>query len=72
MRDLSGALAQRGVSIEELQAEIVSGATTAEHLFKLKAVLLVPKSVSNDDVRQALEPLANVMMVDISLDDQAT
>ena len=66
-----GALAQRGVSIEELHTEIVSGAMTAEHLFKVKAVLLVPKSVSNDDVRHALEALANEMMVDIALGEQA-
>jgi glycine cleavage system regulatory protein/folate-dependent phosphoribosylglycinamide formyltransferase PurN len=69
VRDLSGALAQRGVSIEELHTEIVSGAMTAEHLFKVKAVLLVPKSVSNDDVRHALEALANEMMVDMALGD---
>ncbi|HTQ00831.1 MAG TPA: ACT domain-containing protein [Casimicrobiaceae bacterium] len=67
VRDLSGALAQRGVSIEELHTEIVSGAMTAEHLFKVKAVLLVPKSVGNDEVRHALEALANEMMVDIAL-----
>jgi glycine cleavage system regulatory protein/folate-dependent phosphoribosylglycinamide formyltransferase PurN len=67
VRDLSGALAARGVSIEELHTEIVSGAMTAEHLFKVKAVLLVPKSVSNDDVRHALEALANEMMVDVAL-----
>ena len=70
MRDLSGALAQRGVSIEELHTEIVSGAMTAEHLFKVKALLLVPKSVSNDDVRHALEALANEMMVDVALGEQ--
>ncbi len=67
VRDLSGALAQRGVSIEELHTEIVSGAMTAEHLFKVKAELLVPKNVSNDDVRRALEALANEMMVDVEL-----
>jgi len=67
VRDLSGALAQRGVSIEELHTEIVSGAMTAEHLFKVKAELLVPKNVSNDDVRHALEALANEMMVDVEL-----
>jgi glycine cleavage system regulatory protein len=66
-----GALAQRGVSIEELHTEIVSGAMSAEHLFKVKAVLLVPKSVSNDDVRGALEALANEMMVDVALGEQA-
>jgi len=71
VRDLSGALAQRGVSIEELHTEIVSGAMSAEHLFKVKAVLLVPKSMSNDDVRGALEALANEMMVDVALGEQA-
>ena len=71
VRDLSGSLAERGVSIEELHTEIVSGAMTAEHLFKVKAVLLVPKSVSNDDVRRALEALANEMMVDIALGEQS-
>lgn len=71
VRDLSGALAQRGVSIEELHTEIVSGAMTAEHLFKVKAELLVPKAVSNDDVRRALEALANEMMVDVELGGSA-
>ncbi len=71
VRDLSGALAQRGVSIEELHTEIVSGAMTAEHLFKVKAVLLVPKTVTNEDVRHALEALANEMMVDIALGESA-
>jgi methionyl-tRNA formyltransferase len=71
VRDLSGALAARGVSIEELHTEIVSGAMTAEHLFKVKAVLLVPKSLTNDDVRHALEALANEMMVDLALGEQS-
>jgi glycine cleavage system regulatory protein/folate-dependent phosphoribosylglycinamide formyltransferase PurN len=67
VRDMSGALAQRGVSIVELHTEIVSGAMTAEHLFKVKAVLLVPKSVTNEDVRRSMEALANEMMVDLEL-----
>lgn len=67
VRDMSGSLAQLGVSIEELHTEIVSGAMTAEHLFKVKADLLVPQSVRNDALRQALEALANEMMVDIAL-----
>ncbi len=71
VRDLSGALAQRGVSIVELHTEIVSGAMTAEHLFKVKAVLLVPKSVTNDDVRRSMEALANEMMVDLELGESA-
>ena len=71
VRDLSGSLAERGVSIEELHTEIVSGAMSAEHLFKVKALLLVPKSVSNDALRRGLEALANEMMVDIALGEDA-
>lgn len=67
VRDMSGALAQIAVSIEELHTEIVSGAMTAEQLFKVKAHLLVPQAVSNDVLRHALEALANEMMVDIAL-----
>jgi len=67
VRDMSGSLAQLGVSIEELHTEIVSGAMTAEHLFRVKADLLVPQSVGNDALRHALEALANEMMVDIAL-----
>ena len=71
VRDLSGSLAERGVSIEELHTEIVSGAMSAEHLFKVKALLLVPNSVSNDELRRGLEALANEMMVDIALGERA-
>lgn len=67
VRDMSGALAQISVSIEELHTEIVSGAMTAEQLFKVKADLVVPQAVSNDTLRHALEALANEMMVDIAL-----
>ena len=72
VRDLSGSLAERGVSIEELHTEIVSGAMSAEHLFKVKAALLVPKNVSNDELRRSLEALANEMMVDIALGEHAS
>jgi glycine cleavage system regulatory protein len=44
---------------------------SAEHLFKVKAALLVPKNVSNDELRRSLEALANEMMVDIALGEHA-
>jgi glycine cleavage system regulatory protein len=34
----------------------------------VKALLLVPKNLPNDEVRRGLEALANEMMVDIALD----
>jgi glycine cleavage system regulatory protein len=65
--ELSGSLARRRVGIEDLHTEIVDGATPADHLFKVKALLVVPKSVSNEELRNALEPLTKEMTVDIAL-----
>jgi glycine cleavage system regulatory protein len=71
MRDLSAALAERGVSIDELHTEIASAAMSAENLFKVKAALVVPEALSDEDLRRSLESLANEMMVDIALGDEA-
>ena len=54
--ELSGSLARRRVSIEDLHTEIVDGATPAEHLFKVKALLVVPESVPNDELTSAASP----------------
>ncbi len=70
--ELSGSLARRRVSIEDLHTEIVDGATAAEHLFKVKALLVVPESVPNDELRRALEPLIKEMTVDIALGEKAS
>ena len=67
MRDLSARLAERGVSIDELDTEIASAAMSAESLFKVKAALIVPDALSNEELRRSLETLANEMMVDIAL-----
>ena len=71
IRDLSACLAQRGVSIDELDTEIASAPMSAENLFKVKAVLVVPEALSNDQLRRSLETLANEMMVDIALGEDA-
>jgi methionyl-tRNA formyltransferase len=70
--ELSGSLARRRVSIEDLHTEIVDGGTPAEHLFKVRALLVVPESVSNDELRSALEPLTKEMTVDIALGESAS
>ncbi len=72
VRDLSGRLARRGVSIEELHTEVVSAAMSAGHLFRVKALLAVPEALGNDDLKRELEALATEMMVDIELDAYAT
>jgi methionyl-tRNA formyltransferase len=67
VRDLSGSLAERGVSIDELHTEVVSAAMSAEHLFKCKAMLAVPESLAEHELQRALETLANEMMIDIEV-----
>jgi methionyl-tRNA formyltransferase len=71
VRDLSASLAERGVSIQDLRTEIVSAAMSAENLFKVKALLIVPNTLPDDDLRRGLESLANEMMVDLALGESA-
>jgi glycine cleavage system regulatory protein len=71
VRDLSRSLAAHGVSINDLHTEIVDEGATAEHLFKVKALLVVPESLPNETLRHALDALANEMMVDIGLGDRS-
>jgi methionyl-tRNA formyltransferase len=68
--ELSGSLARRQISIEDLHTEIVEGATPAEHLFKVKVLLVVPESVPIEELQRALEPLTNEMTVDVALGEQ--
>jgi glycine cleavage system regulatory protein len=65
VRDLSAALAKLGVSIDELHTQVASAAMSGDDLFKVKALLAVPPPVTNAAMQQALEALANEMMVDL-------
>ncbi len=67
VHEISHALATRDVSIEELQTETLSAPMAGETLFEATAVLRAPTSVPLDDLRAALEDLANELMVDIDL-----
>jgi len=69
VRDISGALAQRGVSIDELVTDCVSGSMSGENLFRARAQLRVPAGVETRALRSALEDLANDLMVDVTLDE---
>jgi glycine cleavage system regulatory protein len=67
--NLTRILAERGISIEHIHTEIV-GAGSGKPTFKVGAHLLVPAALSSEALRQALEALANEMMVDIALGDR--
>jgi glycine cleavage system regulatory protein len=70
VRDLSQLLAARGISIDDLQTEIVDGDDTTPHRFSMKAVLVVPDALANDDLKRALDALALEMSADIALGER--
>lgn len=67
VRDISRALAQHDVNIEELETEITSAPMSGEALFHARASLRVPPSVAIDRLRGVLESLAGELMVDLAL-----
>jgi glycine cleavage system regulatory protein/folate-dependent phosphoribosylglycinamide formyltransferase PurN len=72
VRELSRSLAEVGVSIDDLHTEIVNEGASGEHLFKMKALLVVPEALPHEALRHSLDALANEMTVDIGLGNHAT
>ena len=68
IHSISSQLARRGISIEKLKTEVVSGAWSGEQMFQMNARLLVPTSLDTYELRSGLESLANELMVDITID----
>ncbi|HMV39212.1 glycine cleavage system protein R [Plasticicumulans sp.] len=71
VREIAEALARRGVSIESLETRCVSASMSGEMLFEAEAVLAVPPALAADELRTALEALANELMVDLDLAEPA-
>jgi glycine cleavage system regulatory protein len=69
VRDISRVLALQHVNIDELETGIASAPMSGETLFRARARLRVPTSVTLDTLRRQLEALAGELMVDLSLDD---
>lgn len=67
VRQLTAALAARGVNVEELSTECVSAPMSGETLFKAEARLLVPGACDPEKLRADLEKIAADMMVDLRL-----
>lgn len=62
---LTAALTARNISIEQIDTAIVQG--IAKTSFKVRAEILVPKTIVDADLRSALDVLAQEMTVDIAL-----
>ena len=67
MRDISDTLARQKVNIEEMETAFFSGSFSGEDMFELRATLRIPAGLTDAVLRQAIENLANNLMVDISL-----
>ena len=68
VREISRALAALGVSVQDLRTVVESAPMSGERLFRAEAELVPPPDVGRERIRQALERIADDMMVDITLD----
>jgi glycine cleavage system regulatory protein len=67
VRDISSALVQHGVSIDELHTEVRPRSMTGEPLFTAQAIVILPEGLTTDALREQLERIANDIMVDLAL-----
>ena len=68
VREISGVLAQLGVSVQDLRTVVESAPMSGESLFRATAELAPPEDVELERIRDALERLADELMVDVSLE----
>ena len=72
VRDISHALANHGINIDEFSSHCSSASMSGETLFHAAAQLRVPEDVTTDTLKAVLESVANELMVDITLDEDST
>lgn len=70
VREISRALAARGVNVEELATEITSAPMSGEPMFKARAAVLLPPGADIVALRRELEKIAADLMVDLSFSAQ--
>lgn len=67
VRDISRVLAENHVSIGDFHTERSSASFSGETMFKATALLYLPAGLDEMALKQALEGLANELMVDLEL-----
>lgn len=67
VRQMTAALARRGVNVEELSTECSSAPMSGEWLFRAQAKILVPESCDVQMLQTDLERIAADLMVDLRL-----
>jgi glycine cleavage system regulatory protein len=68
VRDISRALAQRGVNVDELHTQCEEAPMGGGQLFRAEALLHVPSALSTEELSSALEAIADDLMVDVALE----
>lgn len=69
--DIARVLAHHQINIEELETELTSAPMSGDALFRARARLRIPATVTLDTLRAVLEALAGELMVDVALEDDA-
>lgn len=69
VRDISHALAARGVNVEEFHSECESAPMSGEPLFKAEVLVQVPAGCDLAALRQELEAIAADLIVDLSFSE---
>lgn len=67
VRDLADALAQRGISIEDMETGFFSAPFSGEGMFEMTADLRVPPGMTRDSLQALLDEMASRHVVEISL-----
>ena len=67
VRDISTALAARGVSIDALETEVFAGSMSGAPMFKAVAKVIIPPGTDLEALQDALQDLAQDIMSEIKL-----
>ena len=69
VRDVTQALTQLGVNIEEFSSGVEAAPFSGTEMFRATARLRIPDTLSSEDLRKTLERLAGEMMVDLAVSE---
>jgi glycine cleavage system regulatory protein len=69
IRNLSQALAQRGVNVDSLETSLESAPMSGELLFRASAELLAPVELDLNELGASLEALGQELMVEVTVEE---
>ncbi len=69
VREISRALARRGVNVEELYTERASAAMSGEMMFTARAKVRIPEDCNVSELRRELQKIGQDLIVDVSFQE---